>query len=67
MDALEVGVNETIFVGAHTDPEIRVANKAQVMSVRLRKGNSKLEKATEGQPKYEINKLSEIFQLIPKL
>jgi len=67
VNTLEVGVDETMFVGAHLDPEIKAAKEAQVISVRLRKGNSKLEKATEDQPKHEINKLSEILQLIPKL
>jgi putative hydrolase of the HAD superfamily len=64
---LQVGVDETMFVGAHPDPEIKAANEAHVISVRIRKGNSKLEEATEGQPKHEINKLSDILQLIPKL
>jgi len=67
VDALGVRVAETVFVGAKPSGEIKPANEAQVISVRLRKGNSKLEKATESQPKYEINTLSEILQLIPKL
>jgi len=67
VDALGVRVGETVFVGAHPSREIKPANEAQVISVRLRKGNSKLEKATESQPKYEISKLSDILQLIPKL
>jgi putative hydrolase of the HAD superfamily len=67
VDTLHVQVGETMFVGAKPGGEIKPANEAQVISVRLRKGNSKLEKATESQPKYEINTLSDILQLIPKL
>ena len=67
VDALGVRVAETVFVGAKPSGEIKPANEAQVISVRLRRGNSKLEKATESQPKYEINTLSDILQLIPKL
>jgi putative hydrolase of the HAD superfamily len=64
---LGIGVPDTIFVGAHPDGEIAAANDAGAISVRVRKGNSKLEKASTGQPKHEISKLSEILELIQRL
>jgi putative hydrolase of the HAD superfamily len=64
VDTLKVRPSETMFVGASPSKEINAANQAGVISVRLRKGNSKLEKATESKPKYEINNLSEIPKLL---
>lgn len=64
---LKVEVMDTVFVGAHPDGEIAAANDAGVISVRVRKGNSKLEKASTSQPKHEISKLSEIIELIQRL
>lgn len=67
VEALKVRPSETMFVGARPSEEINAANQTGLITVRLRKGNSKLEKATESKPKYEINKLSEIPQLLEKL
>ena len=64
---LGIGVPGTIFVGAHPDGEIAAANDAGAISVRVRKGNFKLEKASTSQPKHEISKLSEILELIQRL
>jgi putative hydrolase of the HAD superfamily len=64
---LRVEVTDTVFAGAHPDGEIAAANDAGAISVRVRKGNSKLEKASTSQPKYEISKLSEIIELIQRL
>jgi putative hydrolase of the HAD superfamily len=61
---LGVVSRETIFVGAHPKTEISVADEAGTLTVRLLKGESKTEKAADTKPLLEINKLSELFQLI---
>jgi len=58
---------ETMYVGARPNKELKAANEAGVISVRLRRGESKTEKASEVKPQHEISKLSEILQLIQKL
>ena len=63
---LNVDIGETAYVGVNPDTEINVANRAGLTTIRLRKGEAKLEKGTSN-PRYEINKLSEIIQLISKL
>ncbi|HKM76683.1 MAG TPA: HAD family hydrolase [Candidatus Bathyarchaeia archaeon] len=63
---LNVSVTESAYVGVNPDSEINVANRAGLISIRLRKGGAKLEEGTSN-PRYEINKLSEIIQLISKL
>jgi len=62
---LNVGISETAYVGVNPDNEISVANRVGLTTIRLRKGEAKLEKGTSN-PRYEINKLSEIIQLISK-
>jgi len=64
-----LGVNtaEVIYVGANPKTEIPVAAESKIIAVRLRKGESRSEKITEPQPVYEVEKLSEIFQLIQRL
>jgi putative hydrolase of the HAD superfamily len=63
---LNAGIRETVYVGVNPDSEINVANQAGLTTIRLRKGQAKLEKGSSD-PRYEINKLSEIIQLISKL
>jgi len=63
---LNVGMGETAYVGVNPDSEINVANRAGLITIRLRKGEAKLEKGSIS-PRYEINKLSEVIQLISKL
>jgi putative hydrolase of the HAD superfamily len=62
--ARQLGVNasESMFVGVHPEKEISVANRAGLLTVRLRKGDFKLERATT-QPRYEINRLSDTIEL----
>jgi len=66
VEALGVRVSEVLYVGAHPNEEIAAANEAGVISVRLRKRDAKLEKAAESRPRHEINKLSELLQLVQK-
>jgi putative hydrolase of the HAD superfamily len=57
---------ETLFVGNQLDTDILCANKVGVVSVRMRKGEHRVEepKSPEMAPKCEINKLSEIFEVL---
>ena len=67
LDELGVHATNAVFVGVNPEKEIDVANRAGLISVRLRRGNSKLEKTGQTKPKYEISKLSELTQLLTKL
>jgi putative hydrolase of the HAD superfamily len=60
---------ETVFVGNRLDTDILCANKAGIISVRMRKGEHRVEepKSPEMAPKYEISKISEIFDVLKKL
>lgn len=65
----ELGAHATnaVFVGVHPEKEIDVANRAGLISVRLRKGDSKLERTGQTKPKYEISELNGLTQLLTKL
>jgi len=60
---------ETVFVGNRLDTDILCANKTGVISIRMRKGEHRVEepKSPEMAPKYEIGKISEIFGVLKKL
>jgi len=62
---LSVTNSEAVYVGTNPKTEISVADEAHVTAVRLRKGDSRSEKVTG--PKPEIEKLSQIFQLVEQL
>jgi len=64
---LGVRSSETIYVGTNPKTEIPIATLANVVAVRLRKGDSRSERATGPAPPHEIEKLSEIVQLLQKL
>ena len=66
---LKIQPNEAIFVGNQLETDILCANKAKVISVRIRKGESRMAepKSTEMIPKYEINDLFEIVQIVEKI
>lgn len=66
---LKARPNETVFVGNQLDTDILCANKANIISVRIRKGEYRIEepKSPEMAPKYEISRLSEIFEILEKL
>lgn len=67
VDDLGVHPSQTLFVGVAPDREIDVANRAGLISVRLRRGEAKLDKARGSRPKYEITQLSEIPHLLGRL
>jgi len=56
---------ETMYVGVNPNNEIQIANRAGLITVRLRKGESKLEKGSD--QRYEINQLSELVRLVSEL
>jgi len=60
---------ETVFVGSQLEPDVVSANKVGVISVRIRRGEHRVERPekTEATPKYEINGLSEIFDVIKRI
>lgn len=66
---LNVLPEETVFVGNRLETGILCANKAGVVSVRMRKGEHRTEepKSAEMTPKHEISKISEIFDVLEKL
>jgi putative hydrolase of the HAD superfamily len=57
---------QTLFVGAHPNIELRIANKIGVAFVRINEGGSKLE-STRIKPKHEISRLSQILKLTEEL
>ncbi len=63
---LNIRNNETIFIGNRLDTDILCANEVNIVSVRIRKGEHRMEepKSPNTTPKYEINKLSEIFDIL---
>ena len=66
---LKISPNETVFIGNQLDTDILSANEANIVSVRIRKGKYRMEepKSPNTTPKYEINKLSDIFDIIEQL
>jgi len=67
LDELDVQAASAVFVGVNPEREIDVANRAGLITVRLRKGNSKLERTGNTKPKYEISKISELAQFLTRL
>jgi len=67
VNSLGVHPAQTLFVGVAPDREIDIANRAGLISVRLRRGEAKLEKTKASQPKYEITQLNEILNLLSRL
>jgi putative hydrolase of the HAD superfamily len=58
-----------MFVGNRLETDILSANKAKVISVRIRKGENRTQESesAETTPKYEISKLSEVFKVLEKV
>jgi len=66
---LKVQSAEVISVGNRLDTEIRSANEIGITSVRIRRGEYGIEEPSSPRmkAKYEISKLSEIFEILRKL
>jgi len=60
---------EAVFVGSRLETDILCANEAGVTSVRIRKGESRVEEPRSAKmtPRYEIGSLSEIFQVLKRI
>lgn len=67
--ALDFEAGEAIFVGSKLEKEIKPANEAGVISVRIRRGEFRTEEPSSSStiPRFEINKLSEIFSIIKQV
>ncbi len=66
MEDLKAKPEETIYVSCRPNTGILHANKAGVITVRMRKGDSRIDEAEspEAQARYEIERLSEIFDVL---
>jgi len=69
LERIDAQPRETIFVGSKLEPDIASANGLGVITVRIRKGKNRIEtpERDEATPKYEIDRLSEIFDVIKKI
>ncbi len=67
--SLDLDAKETVFVGAKLEKEIKPANETGVVSVRIRRGEFRTEEPSSSStiPRFEINKLSEIFYVIKQV
>jgi putative hydrolase of the HAD superfamily len=66
LDHLGAHPSNAAIVDVNLDT-LDIANRAGLITVRLRKGGAKLEKTRGSHPKYEIRALSEIPQIIAKV
>jgi putative hydrolase of the HAD superfamily len=66
LDDLRSHPSNAVFVDVNLN-KIDIANRTGLVTVRLRKGEAKLEKPKGSQPRYEIRTLSEISQILAKL
>jgi putative hydrolase of the HAD superfamily len=67
--SLDSDPEEAVFIGSKLEKEIKPANEAGVVSVRIRRGEFRTEEPSSSGtiPKFEINKLSEIFSVIKQV
>ena len=66
LDDLEAHSSNAAFVDVNLD-KLDIANRAGLITIRLRKGQARHEKSKGNQPRYEISSLSEILQILAKL
>jgi putative hydrolase of the HAD superfamily len=66
---LGVKPQEAVYVSSKPNKEIQCANEAGIVTVRIRQGDSAIEepKFPKAKAKYEINRLSEIFETLNAL
>lgn len=66
LDDLGAKPEETVHVSSRPNQGILYANKAEIFTVRMKQGDSALEEpeTPEAKPKYEIAKLSDIFDAL---
>jgi len=66
LDDLGAHPSHAAFVDANLD-KLDIANRAGLITIRLRKGQARHEKPKGSQPRSEISTLSEILQILAKL
>jgi putative hydrolase of the HAD superfamily len=68
LETFKVQPSETIFIGTKLETDILCANKAKIISVRIRKGEHRTEepKSVETTPAHEINRLSDVFEILER-
>jgi len=66
LDDLEAHSSNAAFVDVNLD-KLDIANRAGLITIRLRKGQARHEKSKGNQHRYEISSLSEILQILAKL
>lgn len=66
---LDTKPTEAVFIGNDLETDILSANKAGVTSIRIRRGNARVDEpeSPEVKPKYEISKLSELFEILKRV
>jgi len=66
---LDTKPTEAVFIGNDLETDILSANKAGVTSIRIRRGNSRVDEpeSPEVKPKYEISNLSELFEILKRV
>ncbi len=69
LDEIGVKPSEAIYISSKPDEGISYANKSGLISVRIRKGDSSVEEPEqpEAMPRYEIEKLSEVFNILEEM
>lgn len=66
LEKLNLQPGEVAFIGKKLNPDILNANRIGIVSIRMRRGESKNEEAEkdEMKPSYEVTKLSEILKIL---
>jgi len=69
LEDLGVKPQESVYVSSRPNKEIRCANEAGIVTVRIRQGDSAIEelKSPKAKAKYEISRLSEILETLKAL
>jgi putative hydrolase of the HAD superfamily len=69
LKVLDTKPGKAVFIGNRLHDDISVANKVGLISIRLRKGEDRIAipKSVETKPKFEINTLSEILEVLKKI
>jgi len=69
LDKLNLQPGEVAFIGKRLNPDILNANRTGIISIRMRRGESRSEEAKndEMKPKYEIDKLSGILKIVEEI
>ncbi len=68
LNELQIEPEESVYVGDHLKIDIAGANRAGMISVKIRRGKHKYEKASESnmEPRYVIRKLSDLLRIVER-